>query len=280
MGVAPARCSAPDQSSRHAMRLRRESITSMRAVTKACVERTTHNEPSLICVGDDTSESEKGMHGQQFFATTASTALAGSAFATPLSACGEATDSAYGNAQLGVTLVTFLGGKFGDWRVQSISAYVGETLPSVERVEVRAEISGPADEAVWALHGAAGHARYVDRREKGSLDAAGPPLARPEAKFAALIPIRKNAQWWGLPQDERRAIFEERSHHIADSMKYMPRIARKLYHARDLGEPFDFLTWFEFAPEHAVAFDELLVMLRSREEWKYVDREVEIRLER
>jgi hypothetical protein len=224
------------------------------------------------------------MHRRRFFATTASTALAGSAFAKvdggPLSVSGETSGPAYGNARLGVTPVTFLGGKSGDWRVQSISAYIGETLPSVERIEVRPEITRAAGEAVWALHGTAGHARYVERREKGPLDAAGPPLGRLEAKLAALIPIRKNPQWWALPQDERRAIFEERSHHIADSMKYMPRIARKLYHARDLGEPFDFLTWFEFAAEHAAAFDELLFMLRSREEWSYVDREVEIRLER
>jgi hypothetical protein len=83
-----------------------------------------------------------------------------------------------------------------------------------------------------------------------------------------------------LPQDERRAIFEEKSHHIADALAYLPRIARRLYHARDLGEPFDFLTWFEFAPEHERAFDELAALLRSREEWKFVDREVDIRLER
>ena len=52
------------------------------------------------------------------------------------------------------------------------------------------------------------------------------------------------------------------------------------YHSRDLGEPFDFLTWFEFAPQHDAAFDELLGMLRSTEEWRYVEREVEIRLSR
>ena len=81
--------------------------------------------------------------------------------------------------------------------------------------------------------------------------------------MAALIPIRKSPAWWALPQDERRAIFEQRSHHIADSMAFLPRIARRLYHARDLGQPFDFITWFEFAPEHAGAFDELVAMLRG-----------------
>ena len=83
-----------------------------------------------------------------------------------------------------------------------------------------------------------------------------------------------------MPQDERRALFEGRSRHISDRMAYLPRIARRLYHCRHLGEPFDFLTWFEFAPEHAQAFDGLVGMLRSREEWTFVDREVDLRLER
>ena len=38
-------------------------------------------------------------------------------------------------------------------------------------------------------------------------------------------------------------------------------LARRLHHGRDLGEPFDFLTWFEFAPEHEGLFDELLARL-------------------
>ena len=77
----------------------------------------------------------------------------------------------------------------------------------------------------------------------------------------------------------RRAIFEEKSRHIGLSMKYMPAIARRLHHSRDLGEPFDFLTWFEFDPAHSGAFDDLLGELRATEEWIYVDREVDIRLE-
>jgi hypothetical protein len=51
-------------------------------------------------------------------------------------------------------------------------------------------------------------------------------------------------------------------------------------HSRELGEPFDFLTWFEFAPEHRTMFDELVGMLRATEEWKYVDRELDIRVTR
>ncbi|RLT43191.1 MAG: chlorite dismutase [Chloroflexi bacterium] len=85
---------------------------------------------------------------------------------------------------------------------------------------------------------------------------------------------------WALTQDERRAIFEDRSAHIARSMPHLPAIARRLHHGRDLGEPFDFLTWFEFAPADAAAFEELLGQLRATEEWRYVDREVDVRVTR
>ena len=65
---------------------------------------------------------------------------------------------------------------------------------------------------------------------------------------------------------------------IAASLKYLPAIARQLYHCRDLGEPFDFLTWFEFAPAARDAFDDLVGELRSTEEWSYVEAEIEIHL--
>jgi hypothetical protein len=166
---------------------------------------------------------------------------------------------------------TFIGGTAGAWRIDRSAAIAGDPLPPAERLEVRDGIVTTSG-GVWRLAGVAGHARYAERAEKARLDAVSPPLSRPEATLAALIPIRKSAAWWALPQDERRAILEERSHHIADSMPFVPRIARRLYHARDLGQPFDFLTWFEFAPEHARAFDELVAML--------VEREVDIRLSR
>lgn len=81
-----------------------------------------------------------------------------------------------------------------------------------------------------------------------------------------------------MSQDERRAVFEARSHHTEIGLAYLPQIARQLHHSRDLGEPFDFLTWFEFAPEHTPAFDKLLAQLRASEEWAYVEREIDIRL--
>ena len=118
------------------------------------------------------------------------------------------------------------------------------------------------------------------REAQTKLDAARAEIGRAEATCAALIPIKKSAAWWDLTQEERREIFEDKSHHIASSLKYLLDIARQLYHSRDLGEPFDFLTWFEYAPAHADAFEELVRTLRASEEWKFVEREVDIRMER
>ena len=65
-------------------------------------------------------------------------------------------------------------------------------------------------------------------------------------------------------------------------LKYLPGVARRLHHCRDLGasEPFDFLTLFDFAKTDANAFDDLVAELRATEEWKFVEREVDIRLVR
>jgi hypothetical protein len=51
-------------------------------------------------------------------------------------------------------------------------------------------------------------------------------------------------------------------------LPYVTRIARRLYHCYDLGEPFDFLTWFEFTPDAAGVFEDLVWSLRSTEEWQ------------
>jgi chlorite dismutase len=176
---------------------------------------------------------------------------------------------------------TFRGGQSGGWRITSIVRVKGETLPRVPALSIVQSdaIALPIvpSQTSWRLAGVVSHVRYAERSEKLKLGARQAGLGRREANCAALIPIRKSALWWELTQEERRHIFEDKSHHIEGSLKYLPAIARQLYHCRDLGEPFDFLTWFEYASEHAVAFEELVAMLRATEEWRYVEREVDIR---
>jgi hypothetical protein len=176
--------------------------------------------------------------------------------------------------------VAFAGGTRGAWRVVSIAAVAGPVLPAVERLAVVEGPSPPPAGAAWVLRGVTSSARYTTRAEQTALEAVQPPLGRAEATRAALIAVRKSEAWWALAQDERRTILEERSHHIALGLAQAPAVARRLHHGRELGEPFHFLTWFEYAPAHAAGFEELVTALRATEEWRYVEREVDVRLER
>jgi chlorite dismutase len=183
--------------------------------------------------------------------------------------------------QSGIARVSFVAGSGGEWGIQAMNPIRGEALalaPTIARVEQAAFVV--PGEVTWVLQGVRSNERYLERSEKIRLSAVQEGLGRPTSRRAALIPIRKSDTWWDLPQDERRAVFEGRSRHIEIGARYLPAIARRLYHCRDLGQPFDFLTWFEFSAADEGAFDDLLGHLRATEEWQYVAREVEIRLRR
>ncbi len=180
-----------------------------------------------------------------------------------------------------VFAVSFIAGNHGTWCIERISAVVGEGLPLADRLDVVEDLPCPTGrDSRWSLRGVTSNVRYTTRAEATSLAQRTHALPHAEATRAALIPIRKNEAWWKLAQDERRAIFEERSHHIEIGSEYLPAIARRLYHSRDVREPFDFLTWFQYAPEQSDAFEVLVRRLRESTEWRYVDREVDIRLTR
>ena len=174
----------------------------------------------------------------------------------------------------------FIGGESGQWEVIKIETITGEPIETVSHININESTLSKINYGIWTLKGFRSNLRYTEKEEKEKLTAIQANLGREEATYAALIPIRKNETWWNLAQDERRKIFEMQSHHTEIGLNYLPEIARKLYHCRDIDEPFDFLTWFEYAPEHADAFEKLVTQLRATEEWKYVDREIDIRLKR
>lgn len=177
--------------------------------------------------------------------------------------------------------VAFAAGQSGVWRIDSMRVVTGDGLPAADRLSViEGAASGALDPAVWVLRGTTSNTRYTQRAELDTLAGVQAGLGRAVATRAALIPIRKSAAWWDLAQDERRAIFEEQSRHIGIGLDYLPAVARRLHHCRELGEPFDFLTWFEYAPEDAGGFEDMVRRLRETREWSFVDREVDIRLSR
>lgn len=165
-------------------------------------------------------------------------------------------------------------GAAGQWRVTSMMHVRGAVLPMAPFLSIDGTESG-----VVTLRGTASSLRYTTAMERSQLQAKQEGLGRPASTRAALIPIRKTPKWWAMAQDERRAVYDQGSH-LPIGLDYLPGVARKLYHSRDLGEDFDFLTWFEFAPDQEAAFDHMLVRLRSCAEWDFVDREVDIRLTR
>lgn len=174
---------------------------------------------------------------------------------------------------------SFVGGNEGLWEVTSSEAVVGDSLEKVKRLNmVNVPASSLIERGVWVLQGFTSNLRYAESHEVEKLRAIQEGLNRSTAKCAALIPIKKNATWWAMSQDERREIFEAQSHHTEIGLAYLPEIARQLHHCRDIAEPFDFLTWFEFAPEHTDAFNQLVARLRASREWEFVEREVDIRL--
>lgn len=180
-------------------------------------------------------------------------------------------------------LFSFVAGSAGTWSIEDMHSVVGEPLAAASRLSIIADpLAQPPQGASWFLRGITSNERYVAREEKAALVSRQEGLGRETSTRAAFIPIRKNAAWWALAQDERREIFEAQSRHIAIGLKYLPAVARRLHHCRDLGlhEPFDFLTWFEYAPSDSAAFEELVRALRASPEWEYVDREVDIRLVR
>jgi chlorite dismutase len=176
------------------------------------------------------------------------------------------------------TIFDFIGGTTGEWKVTSMTTLKGNPLTPVSHLKKAPGDLAQSETGIWTLKGIISNLRYTEKEDKDKLVAVQEDLGRSQATLAAFIPIRKSEAWWNLAQDERRKIMENKSQHTQTGMKYLPAIARKLFHSRDIGEPFDFLTWFEYAPTDADAFEELLVALRKTEEWTYVDREIDIRL--
>jgi chlorite dismutase len=74
--------------------------------------------------------------------------------------------------------------------------------------------------------------------------------------YAIMIPIRKNAEWWNLPKEDRVVMMKE---HTIPTLAYLTTIKRKLYHSTGLADA-DFLTLFE--TNNLMEFNNLVIALR------------------
>jgi hypothetical protein len=136
-------------------------------------------------------------------------------------------------------MAAFVGGRSGEWRVERFETVTGAPLEPVTHIRFveGTAVNGTVIDDTWVLRGVVGNERYVTRVEHEALASLQEPLGRAGSTCAALIPISKAEGWWKLAHDERRRIFEESSRHVAFGLQYLPAIARRLHHARDLGEP-------------------------------------------
>jgi chlorite dismutase len=81
------------------------------------------------------------------------------------------------------------------------------------------------------------------------------PYTGEATRFAIVIPVKKDACWWGMREEERRREIEI---HTRKSMPYLASIKRELYHSTGIDD-LDFITYFETAD--LAAFHELAVTL-------------------
>lgn len=67
-----------------------------------------------------------------------------------------------------------------------------------------------------------------------------PPQGSP---YVVVVPVRKDADWWLMPQDARTTLMKE---HTDATVLYLKTVKRKLYHSSGLDD-LDFITYFETA---------------------------------
>lgn len=115
--------------------------------------------------------------------------------------------------------------------------------------------------SVVVLNGLTKKANYVP----GFPDALKNDLKAPSESgpYVVVIPIRKDAEWWGLPQERRAAMMQE---HTEAALPYHKTVKRKLYHATGLDD-FDFITYFETAKLEE--FHALILALNKVKEAKH-----------
>lgn len=82
-------------------------------------------------------------------------------------------------------------------------------------------------------------------------------------RYAIVIPVKKNAEWWNLPAERR---LREMEAHTGPTLAYLTSVKRKLYHSTGLDDV-DFITYFE--TNDLKAFNNLLLSLASVPENKY-----------
>lgn len=133
-------------------------------------------------------------------------------------------------------------------------------------VDLQNSLFGKHLKTAGIMNGLTKKANYVPGfpdQMKADLKTASEPGPKP---YAIVIPIRKNADWWGLDQDKRAAMMKE---HTEAALPYHKTVKRKLYHSTGLDD-LDFITYFETSKMED--FHSLILSLEKVKEFQYTRR--------
>lgn len=130
---------------------------------------------------------------------------------------------------------------------------------------LRATKLGRNADATESLVGMTKALNYISKAKSPDLNAGlSATTYQGEApRYAIVVPIKKNAEWWNKTDAER---LKEMEIHTMPTLAYLPNVKRKLYHATGL-EDADFITYFE--TNDLGAFNGLALSLMSVPENKY-----------
>lgn len=106
---------------------------------------------------------------------------------------------------------------------------------------------------------------YITKDKSPNLNAGltGATYTDAAPRYAFMVPVKKNADWWNLSDEQR---LKEIETHTLPTLANLVNVKRKLYHSTGLDDT-DFITYFETAD--LGAFNSLMLALAKVPENKY-----------
>lgn len=132
-------------------------------------------------------------------------------------------------------------------------------------VNFRATRFGMNAEVTENLVGMTKDLNYITKDKSPNLNAGltGATYSDATPRYAFVIPVKKNADWWNLTDEQR---LKEMETHTLPTLANLVNVKRKLYHSTGLDDT-DFITYFETAD--LGAFNNLMLALAKVPENKY-----------
>lgn len=132
-------------------------------------------------------------------------------------------------------------------------------------IDFRATRFGMYSDVTEQLLGLTKPLNYITKDKSPDLNAglSSATYSAEAPRYAFVIPVKKSAEWWNLPEAQR---LKEMETHTLPTLGNLVNVKRKLYHSTGLDDT-DFITYFETSD--LGAFNNLLLSLAKVPENKY-----------